>query len=445
MPLGVLDRGREKTSLVFDTWADVSDGEMEIHWDCDLTVEESGLLTQLVASLGYLGRSESWVAGTVIDSPSVTTFNAVPHRDGERRGPEWDQVAVLGPMPPLEYAEWRGGEVARVLADFPLPEGKKKPPKKLLVERERAVAPFPPDLVDCLLKDTAWWKSHRWNAPPGSQSVLYWRRRGALEVGPPTQMQRAQPPKVTTMLLALSTPRRNASALPACTRTLPQAELFHRALVGRVGRGQRVDVPELTGRDDGGRPLTLPHQHAHVLPLDLDDDNHLDHLLIHAPMGLGPEAQAAIRALRRTWTKGSVGELQLALAGVGDLDSLRLIKGQSSNAIDALLGEPEGASVWISRTPFVPPRFLKQRGRNNLEGQVRSELESRGITTECTVELLMEESKRFRHYIRCRKRAKAPPQDLGLALRLRFARPVSGPISIGYAAHFGMGQFRTDD
>jgi hypothetical protein len=44
---------------------------------------------------------------------------------------------------------------------------------------------------------------------------------------------------------------------------------------------------------------------------------HDDHLIIHAPMGLGEAAQRAIPALRRTWMKGGVGELQLAVTGAG--------------------------------------------------------------------------------------------------------------------------------
>jgi hypothetical protein len=52
--------------------------------------------------------------------------------------------------------------------------------------------------------------------------------------------------------------------LPPCNRTLPQAELLHRAIVGRVARGRRVECPELTGRDESGKPLSEGHRHAHV-------------------------------------------------------------------------------------------------------------------------------------------------------------------------------------
>lgn len=443
MPLGLLEKGREKTTLVFDTWADVSDGELLIHWDCTLDAEETNLLKQLVDCLGYLGRSESWVEGEIVSDAGSGCFNAYPHRDGERRGHEWEQVTVIAAIPSDHYTEWRQSEADRALAKFPLPEGKKKLPAKLLKDREKSMEPYPPDLIECLMKETAWWKSHGWGAPPGSQSVLYWRQRDCFQVSPPTRSKPAPPAPVTTMLLALMTPSGNKSALPSCTRTLPQAELFHRAVVGRVGKGQTVSCPELTGRDEQGQPLRDSHRHAHVLPVDLDGDGHIDHIVIHAPMGLDSAAQRAIRTLRRTWTKGGIGDLQVALVGSGDLDSLRSLREKPQRAIAGVLGDPGGSSVWISLTPFIPPRFLKRRGSNSLEGQIKSELLSRGITTECQVEILVEESKAFRHFVRVRKRGgQPPPHDLGFAIRLRFAISVPGPITLGYASHFGMGLFR---
>ena len=49
MPVGVLAKGREQTTLVFDTWANVGSGELFIHWPCELDVEESELLGTLAS------------------------------------------------------------------------------------------------------------------------------------------------------------------------------------------------------------------------------------------------------------------------------------------------------------------------------------------------------------------------------------------------------------
>ncbi|MBI2190457.1 MAG: type I-U CRISPR-associated protein Cas5/Cas6 [Planctomycetes bacterium] len=446
MPIGALDKGREKTTLVFDTWANVGDEALVIHWDCDLTDDETQQLRQLAECLGYLGRSESWVEAELVPDGvlPLNHFDAFPHRGGARPGPQWEQILLVAAIPPLDYVAWRRKATEKILADFPPPEGQRKPPARLLKDRANAIAPYPDDLLDCLVKDTAWWKQHRWSQPPGSQRVLYWRRCDAMQVGVP---QRAKPQAVrpvTTMLLALTTPSGNRSALPPCSRTLPQAELFHRAIVGRVAKGQRVRCPELTGRDEQGQPLRECHRHAHILPMDLDADGHLDHLIVHAPMGLGEAAQRAIRTLRRTWTKGGVGDLQLALAGSGDLDALRSLPAPLDRRIVQLLGPPQGARVWVSATPFVPPRFIKRRGANTLLGQVNAELASRGFPP---VDQLDEpprnaETLPLRHFVRCRQRGGAPPPiDVGYALRLEFVQPIRGPLMLGYASHFGLGLF----
>jgi CRISPR-associated protein Csb2 len=449
MPIGVLDKGREKTTLVFDTWLDVGDSTLEIHWACELTPAEIEQLRVLAGNLGYLGRSESWVEVEVVEdsTPSLPRLNAVPHREGTRRGPGWEQVSLMAPIPPPEYAEWRSETTERLLAGLPLPEGKKKPPAKRLKDREKALVPYPPDLLECLTKDTAWWKAHGWSQPPGAQRVLYWRPEGSIQVGAPVRPKPAMAKPVTAVLLAMTTVSGNRSALPACSRTLPQAELLHRAMVSVLGKGLAVDCPEITGRDGQGLPLLGHHGHAHILPLDLDEDRHLDHFLIHASMGLGGEAQRAIRGLRRTWTKGGAGDLQLAMAGSGDVDTLRALPAPLGKRMEQLLGPPGGARTWLSLTPFVPPRFLKRRGANTLEGQVQAELASRGLPPATEVCVLQEtaEALALRHFVRRRQRGGGPPPvDAGYTLRLRFGTAVHGPLSLGYAAHFGLGLFAAE-
>jgi CRISPR-associated protein Csb2 len=454
MPIGVLDKGREKTTLVFDAWLDVRGAALEVFWDCELTAAETEQLRVLAESLGYLGRSESWVEAAAIEGsgsspndPLLNEINAFPHRENAVLGPGWQQISLVAPIPPSEYANWRSAATEQLLAGLAPPEGKKKPPAKLLRDREKAVAPYPATLLECLMKDTAWWKGHGWSQPPGARRVLYWRPEATMQTSAPVQPRVMTARPVAAMLLAITTPSGNRSALPARARTLPQGELLHRALVSILAKGQKVDCPEITGRDRQGFPLRGQHRHAHILPLDLDDDRRIDHFLIHATMGLGDAAQRAIRGLRRTWTKGGAGDLQLAIAGSGDLETLRTLPAPLAQKIEQVLGPRGGAKIWSSLTPFVPPRFLKQRGANSLEGQVQAELESRGLPCAQEITLLREtvETAALRHFVRQRQRGGGPPPaDAGYALRLRFAEPVCGTISLGYAAHFGLGLFAAE-
>jgi len=444
MPLGKLKAGREETTLVFDTWAHVGEGELFVHWPCELTEDEFALLARLATALGYLGRSESWVEAELMPESQRPPAgpDAFPHQEGIYPGPRYEQVVLMSALLPEAYRTWRHQQADAALAALPLPEGKKKPSAGLLKKRDEALAPYPPDLVSCLLMDTVWWKQHGWSQPPGSQRVLYWRPSDSLEVGVPRRARPRRVNSVTTVLLALTTSSGNRSALPSCTRTLPQAELFHRALVGRAGNGRRIHCPELTGKDEHGRPLHEHHRHAHTIPLDLDGDGHLDHILVYAAMELGEDAQRAILTLRRTWTKGGANDIQVAVAARGNLEMLRQLSAPLNRRVEQILGPRGGARLWESATPFVPPRFLKPRGKNTIDGQVRAELASRKLPEVESVVIDPELTRTLRHFVRQRNHGGvSPPSDAGYGLRLTFSTPVPGPLLLGYGAHYGLGMF----
>jgi len=441
MPIGKLEGGREKTTLVLDTFADVGDGALWVRWPTKLDEEAQHLFDALTMHLGYLGRGESWVLGESLSDeiPLPDTGRAFPHSESTRPGRTFEQIVLTAPSAPESYAQWRQREVDGAVDDLALPPGK-KPTKAQQKKIDAIQSAYPLDILDCLQRDTAWWKEQRWSQAPGSQSALYWREAGALEVGPPSARRVPRAVPVDTILLALTTPSGSKSALPLVARTLPQAELLHKALVSKLGF-EEEPCPELTGRDKTGEPLK-GHVHAHVLPIDLDDDGRLDHVVVFAPMRLGARAQYALRSLRRTYMKGGVGELQVAVAGVGALSDLRAIGAGLASAIERLLGPTNGATSWVSATPFVPPRHLKKQGRSSLIGQVEAELNARGFPP-AKVEVLewTGETLALRHFVRRRQRGPQPPVDVGFAIRLHFDSPVAGPICLGYGSHFGLGRF----
>ncbi len=470
MPLGTIDKGRERTTLVFDTWAQVDGETLAVNWDASLSAAEHDALGELADRLGYLGRSESWVAARLLsEGEPVPEPNCFPEGRFSHPGPGWEQVPVLAPETPEAFAAWREAALGQALAVFPLPAGK-KPPKPLLAKRAQAEEPYPADLAACLQTDTAWLRKHGWSQPPGARRVFYWRRSDALESGAPqARPRKIAAPTVEAMLLSIATQSGNDHALPVITRTLPQAELLHQALVSHasaIGGHSRV----LTGCDEQRNPLTGAHEHAHLLPLDLDGDEHLEHILIWAPMGLDAAAQAAIRSVRRTFTKGGDTPLKIAVEAVGDLSSLRGLPARYGRRLSQLIGPQQGATTWVSLTPFVAPRYVKPRGKNSLEGQVRDELRVRGIRQSvemrrldpwsdrpASIELVSggqlsegvgpEQRKaewmRFRHFVRERRNGPAAPVAFGFALELHFAEPVNGPICLGYGGHFGLGLFRS--
>ena len=200
----------------------------------------------------------------------------------------------------------------------------------------------------------------------------------------------------------------------------------------------------LLGRD-GDHVSRSGHQHAHLLHVGLDDDKQLDHVLVWAPCGLDTDALQAVRAVRKTWMKGGVGELQVAVVAAGDAHALRDLDGAFADRLSARLGPAAGASRWASVTPYVAPRLTKPGGKDSLGGQIRLELERRGFPP-AEVELLPRGDElrlAFRRFV-LHDRDHHPPMPVTHAVRLTFDRPVQGPICLGYGSHFGLGSFSVD-
>lgn len=439
MPMAKMKDGREETTLVLDAFADVGDGALWVRWPTKLDEEAQQLFDVLVTHLGYLGRSESWVLAESIsdDVPLPYVGHAFPHSDGARPGLNFEQIALSAPDAPNDYATWREAAVESAIEELKLAAGKVQRKKVDTIQ-----SAYPADLVDCLQRDTAWWKAQKWSRAPGARSVLYWREGNALEVGPPSAPRVSSTPRVEMMFLALTTPSGSKSALPSVARTLPQAELLHRALVSKLGFGGEP-CPEIVGRNEAGEPLK-GHQHSHILPVDLDGDGRLDHIIVFARMGLGARAQRAVRGLRRTFMKAGVGELQVAVAGVGAMNNLRGIGAGMSRAVDEVLGPTSGAVSWVTKTPFVSPRHLKKNGRSSLIGQIEAELEVRGFPPATVSVLDSTGNLALRHFVRRRQHGPQPPLDTGFAVRLLFDSPVMGPICLGYGSHFGLGRFSAE-
>jgi CRISPR-associated protein Csb2 len=122
---------------------------------------------------------------------------------------------------------------------------------------------------------------------------------------------------------------------------------------------------------------------------------------------------------------------------------LRQLPPRLHSQVEQLLGPVEGSRVWESLTPFVPPRFLKPRGRNTLLGQINAELASRQLPEVSSVQVDANLTRELRHYVRRRSHGGVPPfADIGFGLRLIFSERLYGPLVLGYASHYGLGLFR---
>jgi len=413
MPIKGWKRGVQNTSLVIDAFVHPH-GALAVIWDVEIDARQRELLAGLLDRLGYLGRAESRVKARLVSPDAVPAgWDVSP----QRQNLDDEPVRLLAPLPFTEYEAWR--------RDHP---------------------DSPADLLAALHIDTRTLEADNWNAPPGSREVVYWRPASAL-----SQMQSATREDESarmafadTALFALATDRKR-DVLPLMERALPTMALFRRLLLSNLSDRELGACPELTGKDEQGLPLQEGHRHAHFIPLCLDarDPARIDHVLVYAAMGFGPAAQRALRRLRRTGGKG-IRDITVTLIGIGDLSLFRAVGGLQ-------LPELGKSTTWVSRTPFVPPRFMKPRGKDSLDGQVRAELRHRDLPDLVEPPILTlptdvnEAGKRalwFRRFARTRQKPQVPAAPAGAYhLTLHFEREVQGPLCLGSGSHLGLGLF----
>jgi len=302
--------------------------------------------------------------------------------------------------------------------------------------------------VACLTTDTGVLRKHGWSQPPGSRRVHYLRAADALEPEPvraaPAVVRAREP--VQAVLLALSSDTKDGKLLPRYTRCVPQAELLHQAICARLG-DDGCAYETLRGCDAQGKPL-CGHRHAKLIPLDLDEDGRIDHVLVTAREGLGAEAQRLLQCVSRTWSKG-ISDIHVTCVGIGQL---ALFRDQLRNTSGAPPTELGCSRLWSGRTPLVLPRHWKKNGRNSPEGQIRAELESHGWPEPVAVRVVHDRERlvehRFLDFVRYRNRRQGKPQPPATRpwlVEIEFAEPTDacelGPLTLGYASHFGLGLF----
>ena len=436
-----------KTTKVFDTFAHVGDRAVYVRWPVDLEPESRALLADLLTHLGYLGRAEAWAEGAVLDEPPPgVTFDTRPLAADEPAPPGCDRVSALAPVRAADYAAFREGALTGALEaenQQRVAAGKKPLSKAARKKRE---ADFPVDLLSCLLTPTDALHKAGWRQPPGTRWVDYARPVEALDPAParvPTTALTTTRRRAEYVLFALASDTERGNVLPQMRRALIQCELLHWAAVKSLDKlkqtlGIAEHCPELTGQDARGVPLE-GHEHAAYYPLDLDRDGRLDHVLVHARGGLGDLAQRALEHVRFSYDRDHEVRVFVNVAAMGDA----AVVGPLLEHAGSSILNPTGARVFVTATPFIAPRHLKRSGRNTILGQVRAELQSRGLpeARDITFGARREVVERgFLRFVR-ERRGRKPPSTRPWWIRLELAEPPPAPFSLGYASHYGLGLF----
>lgn len=425
---------KNDTTLVYDAFARVSSDErLVIAWvNTTLTEEQMALLCHLVDRMSYLGRAESWIEGKVLSewSEVPNCYPADSFYEAADTAEEMQSVSTMAPLQPEQFVKWRAGVKPAA--------GRK--------------AWIPNSLLEAMSVDTGDLEKTGWSAAPGMRSVLYLRPYDALAAQPsrPVQVDFEQTFNVARFALG-------GRVLPNITEALMMGELMHLALMSHGGD----DVSSaISGRDANDRVLKAGHRHGFCLPEDSDGDGKIDHLLFVAKDRFPDGAVAAIQQLadRRTlWTPkhwpGRHKEWSLYLEMMGSTDRPQTI--QSDNG--EIMAPLASSKVWRSCTPYLHPWFARKGGRFGPLEQIQKELKQRGLPEVAQATRLseiplgspmrkrMSDARTLRPEQFRRRRLSNPrqssPDAYGSFWLLRFAEPVTGPLALGFACHYGLGMF----
>lgn len=451
-----------KTTKVFDTFVAVEENkELLIIWhDIDLNDSEKAAIKILLSRTEYLGRAESWIEAKLIDDLDLKEIkqNSYPLREGQSLPEGFESVRTLACMPPEDYLEWRKTTLSshkeRRLAELKVIARKnEKSVEKVKLGKkdiESIEKNLPENLYHALHTDTGDLKNAGWSQPPGSIWVTYIRPRDAFNVMPRARSairtKNDQIPTVARFALA-------SQVMPRLTDAVSLAERIHIALVSRS-----VGISVFTGCDESGKPLD-GHRHSFILSesnlgLGKGRRGEITHITVYAPMGFDRDARRSLDNLASVWGHGG-HDIQLILLGVGqpeDFAGLDESRGESP-----MLAKSDR---WISRTPFVSTRHpkatktgLPKLDDNGLQiGSAEHELrrllklssfpEPISVVPVTSTDLAGHETRwlKFRRD-RNHGNGRRASSGYGYGFRIIFPEPVSGPIALGYGAHFGLGLF----
>ncbi|MDE0152339.1 MAG: type I-U CRISPR-associated protein Csb2 [Gammaproteobacteria bacterium] len=401
-------------SLVHDAFAAVHpDTPLYVNWPgVNLPEKQAQLLDDLLRVMGFWGRAESWVeACRVEDLPEPNCRpgdDPIDRMTGELHG---EVVSLHSPVTANKYAQRR---------------------EKFGADKKLAKT-LPDGLLAALSLDTADLQKQGWSTPPAAQRINYIRPLNALQPHRKTNSYSRPPSRITTACFLLI-----GKPLPRIEDSLRIGELMRLTMMSAFGKddaGKHRAPPLFSGHD---LPEDNLHQHAFYLPFDSNGNGRLDRVMLHVPASFSKEARRVVGKLsqrkRKLWDPNG-GEWQLLLEGIG------------SNEVG---GELTAASrCWISVTPYLHPWHTKRNF--NVADQVRRECEKRGlpeITDLKPVQTIKVGSRNrrpidFRRF-RSSKRNQSQPDRHGSFWKITFAIPVSGPLALGFACHFGLGLFQPD-
>lgn len=372
--------------LLFDSFVRTGTGEHDVilfRWP-DVLLEEAQLclLSELLQGVSYFGRAESWSELTASSQASALATNC---STGSRTN-ESETVRVLAASDTVTWSQ--------------------------------------------LTVQTGQLQKEGWSSPPGSRWLTYQRQIDCFQTPVSSGLADFRPVAIRYIYLPPVRPRR-ANGLFAA------ASLRADVLSSLNNRVDDSVLEAFAGKHLDGSGLLNGHAHPYILPLPANDQSiFLNEVILYRRVRQGepfPDQSVKILA-REIGRRNKEQQRSFKLQFVEFLDQARLES----------LPTFRKSTVWESLTPYVQTRHLKP-GKETLEDQIRKELANHHGPTDrlASVEILE------RHIggiplrdFKTQRKNRPRPTDGVHSLRLTFTAPVAGPLTLGYGAHFGLGQFK---
>lgn len=213
----------------------------------------------------------------------------------------------------------------------------------------------------------------------------------------------------------------SGKVLPGTGDTIRVAERIRGRLM-RYFETRGEDIPAMVHGKDAARAPLRDHSHLFILPRG-NRLQRIDHAMVYTrdPKGFASgveDAIANVKAIR--WIEG-----------------IRCVSSWFGRADDP--GVRPMARRVKSSTPFVTVRHWRKGRDTFIEDEIRRECENHKLPPPVSIRRLSDLA-----VTRFRRNREDEPSRPGYAVEIEFPEPVQTPFSLGYACHYGLGQFEKE-
>ena len=386
-------------TLVMNTFVILGEKPVQFIWPrTDLLENEIKILEGILENLHYFGRAESWCKSTL--STDALTSNCIPFDDyisGDN-----ELVTVLAPKENIKFIDTSKQKLGK-------------------------------EDLDSITITTKELQDKNYIDPPGGRFVQYTRPQNCFKAKATTRT------KITTLNnIAVIRYAVTGSVRPLIKDTLRIGDLTRNACMSVFGRQNDHDASVIfSGKDNNGKPLK-DHVHAAYFPTYETQDRHIDHLTIFAPDGFESKELEVLFSLKKLY-RYNVADINLVFEGCGKLE----------NFLDVEIFKK--SKLWRSATPLILTRHIKSRGKGHKkrlidspEEQIANEIQNRYGNSHELKNIKVSENKivnlNTHDFFRWRSHGSVG-NGTAYNVELLFKNAVNGPITLGYASHFGLGMF----